>query len=227
MVYNRAMAAKRKSQRAGGAPAGGAKFGRRGRRLFIALAVVLALAGTLYLLRRPILAGAGHLLVASDRLEKADAALVLGGEDSYDAERTRAAVKLYRDGWVRKLVLSGPAWPYGLYESDLSLPVAIAAGVPRADILPIRHQAKSTEEELGVVIPQLEQNGFRWVYVVTSNYHTGRARRIFRKIARGRLRVLAYPAADQWFNPDAWWQTREGRKVFLMESLKSFHSLLE
>ena len=71
----------------------------------------------------------------------------------------------------------------------------------------------------GAWILQSAGRGFRTVYVVTANYQSRRARRLFRQAAGGRLRVLVYPATDDWFNPDTWWQSREGRKVFLMECL--------
>src|SRR5688572_13775104 len=80
-----------------GAPAAGGAPRRR-RWPIVLLAVVLACA-VLYLARGPVLGSLGRLMVASDRLEKADAALVLAGDDSYEGNRLRAAVQLYRDGW--------------------------------------------------------------------------------------------------------------------------------
>jgi uncharacterized SAM-binding protein YcdF (DUF218 family) len=211
----------------GAAPAPRRTATPRVHRALVWLLVVVAVACGLYLLRRPILSRAGHALVASDPLEKADAAVVLGGEDSRHAERVMAAVKLYREGFVRKLVLSGPEWAYGVHETDFSVPAAVAAGVPRGDIVAVPSTTHSTEEEAANVIPLLLRSGFHSIYVTTSNYHTGRARRIFRKLAGGRLRVLAYPARNDWFDPDHWWESREGRKIFVLEAAKTLNSLLE
>lgn len=208
--------------RAAGPRAGGSK-----RRWLTLLLLGLAAGATLYLVRRPILVSMASLLVASDRMEKADAAVVLGGEQTFEGCRVRAAIQLYRDGWVRKVVLSGTKGMYGVYETEFSLPLAVSQGVPRSDILTVPHATRSTLEEARVLIGVIERRGIRSIYVVTSNYHTRRARRIFVKACQGRLRVLAHPAADDWFNPDRWWQTREGRKTYLIEFLKAINSLLE
>ena len=198
------------------------------KRRWLVLLLALAVAGAaLYLLRRPVLAGLGRLLVVADPLEKADAALVLSGDDSYEGVRVRAGVELYRRGWVRKLVLSGGKMAYGMYETELSQPLAIAQGVSKPDIVPIAHSSRSTQEEAELIAPLLERKGIRSFYVVSSSYHTRRARRLFIRASGGRMRVLAYPAADPWFDPDRWWHSREGRKKFLEECLKHINSLLE
>lgn len=204
----------------------GASLGRP-RRWAVLLAAVLVAGAALYLLRRPLLASLSRLLVAADRLEKADAAVVLGGERSYEGNRVRAAVRLYREGWVRKVVLSGPRIGYGIYETELSLPLAVSQGIPKSDILAIPNAALSTRDEAQLLTGMLERKGIRSLYVVTANFHARRARRIFLRASGGRLRVLAYPTPDDWFDPEHWWQSREGRATFVLECLKSVNSLLE
>jgi len=54
------------------------------------------------------------------------------------------------------------------------------------------------------------------VIVVTNNYHTGRAGRIFRSLAPD-LTILVVAAPDEYFTPDRWWHDREGQKTFLHE----------
>jgi uncharacterized SAM-binding protein YcdF (DUF218 family) len=191
------------------------------------LAVVASLAAGAYLLRRPILTELGSMLVASSPLEKADAALVLSGEASPQGLRTRTAVRLYEQGWVRKLVVSGGPMGFGVHETDFSVPLAVAQGVPRNDIIAVPNSVHSTEEEAGVVCPVMERKGIRSFYVVTSNYHTGRAQRLFRHVCGERMRVLVAPAPDDWFTPDGWWHSREGGKSFLLEWLKTLHSAIE
>lgn len=191
------------------------------------LAVLAVLAGSVYLLRRPILGGLAGMLVKSSPMEKADAAVVLGGDDSYEGYRVRAAVRLYHDGWVQKLVVSGPRRGYGIYETELSVPLAVSLGVPKGDMLVVPNTSRSTREEAQLLCPLMERKGIRSLYVVSSNYHTRRAHRIFLDASGGRLRVLAYPATDDWFTPGGWWHSREGRKIFLRESLKNAYSLFE
>lgn len=108
----------RRPAAAGGGPPPGP--GRR-RRWLVALLVLLGVGVAFFLVRRPLLTTLGGLLVVSDSLERADAAVVLGGEETEDGKRLRAAIQLYRRGWVRKIVLSGPRWGYGISETEMSL----------------------------------------------------------------------------------------------------------
>jgi uncharacterized SAM-binding protein YcdF (DUF218 family) len=181
--------------------------------------LILALAGGsgAYLLRGPLLSRMGRALVVADPLEKADAAVVFGRALGPQDQQLHTAARLYRDGWVRKLVLSGPRGPYGIYETEFSFPLAVSLGVPKADILAVPNTTRFIDQEAELLVAVLAGRGLRTVYVVTANYESRRARRIFGRAAGGRLRVLVHPATDDWFNPDTWWQSREGRKVFLME----------
>jgi len=185
----------------------------------ILLLVLLAGSTVAYLLRGPLLSRLGRALVVADPLEKADAAVVWAGPPSSQDQHLRTAARLYREAWVRKLVLSGPRGPYCIYETEFSLPLAASLGVPKADILAVPNTTRFIDQEAELLVAVLAGRGFRTVYVVTANYQSRRARRLFRQAAGGRLRVLVYPATDDWFNPDRWWQSREGRKVFLMECL--------
>jgi len=195
----------------------------RSRRIVTVLALlVLGLAG--FAFHRPLLTAAGRLLVDADKLEKADAALVLSGEQG-NGRRVGAAVRLYREGWVRRIVLSGAQIGYGRHESDFSLPRAVALGAPREDLLPFPLSSRSTQEEAEYLLPRMEAAGIRSFYVVSSNFHTARARRIFQRASKGRMRVLAFPAHDDAFEPDSWWQSEWGIRVFLLESLKQVTSM--
>ena len=197
--------------------------GSRSRRIVSLLALlVIGLAAVAF--HRPILSGAGQLLVGSDKLEKADAAVVLSGEQG-NGLRTSAAAQLYRDGWVRRIVLSGARVGYRHHESDFSLQRALALGVPRQDVMPFPLDTHSTQEEAAYLIPRLESAGIRSFYVVSSNFHTARARRIFQKASGNRMRVLAFPATDEWFEPDSWWHSEEGVRTFFLESLKQITSM--
>lgn len=195
----------------------------RPRRVIVLLALLVAgLAGVAF--HRPILSAAGRLLVDGDKLEKADAAVVLSGEQS-NGLRVTAAVRLYKEGWVRRIVLSGAPMGYGRHESDFSLARAVALGVPREDLLALPLNTRSTQEEAEYMLPRMESAGIRSFYVVSSNYHTVRARRIFQRVAGKRMRVLAFPAHDDGFQPDSWWQSELGIRVFLLESLKQVTSM--
>ena len=55
---------------------------------------------------------------------------------------------------------------------------------------------------------------------MTSDYHTRRAGAIYRDAASG-IEVHVVAARDENFTADGWWKSREGRKVFLNEWLKT------
>src|SRR5258706_13374830 len=98
----------------------------RSRRVVLILALlVVGLAAVAF--HRPILSAAGQLLVGADKLEKADAAVVLSGEQG-NGLRVSAAVRLYREGWVKRIVLSGAQMGYRHHESDFSLERAVSLG---------------------------------------------------------------------------------------------------
>ena len=64
--------------------------------------------------------------------------------------------------------------------------------------------------------------------LVTSNYHTARARRIYLSAEHERgggpdLRVVA--SGDQFFAAGNWWHNREGRKTVFMEWTKTLTSV--
>ena len=62
---------------------------------------------------------------------------------------------------------------------------------------------------------------------MTSDYHTARARRIFlgADTSVAAVRTCAWwLRGDQFFTPDDWWHSREGRKTVFMEWTKTLAS---
>ena len=113
------------------------------------------------------------------------------------------------------------------YETDFSGPLALSLGVPEKDLMILPHRARSTLEEANAVVPDMERAGIHSMILVTSNYHTHRAKRYFLRVCKDRIKVIAYPANNDWFSPDNWWQSREGMKFFFFEATKSWTSYLE
>jgi uncharacterized SAM-binding protein YcdF (DUF218 family) len=161
----------------------------------------------------------GRALVVNDALVHCDAALVLSGEDG-DGLRVRAAAELYRGGWVSKVALSGSLGPYGTHECAMSGPIALSLGVRVQDLVSIPHAARSTREEAELLLPALISAGIRSVILVTSNFHTRRARAYFRAVFGDQISVIVRAAPHDWYDPDEWWKTREGLKYFVHEAAK-------
>lgn len=176
----------------------------------------------MWLAREPILRGLGESLVNAETPVTADAALVLAG-DSF-GHRILKGAELKQQGFVPIVWVSGPAGMYGRTEDELAIDFAVSQGQPREWFRGTPHQGASTADEARVLIPLLREAGVRRLLLVTSDYHTRRAGRLFRaaaaEIAPGlTIRVIAAP--DQEFHADRWWKSRQGRKYFFYEAVKT------
>jgi uncharacterized SAM-binding protein YcdF (DUF218 family) len=200
----------------------------RARHRALKLATVVAILALAAFLARDLwLPWLGYLLIHEDGPAKADLAVVLAGD--YYGHRIEKAGDLVRAGYVPAVLVSGPSGAYGNYECDLAIAYAIRKGYPAAWFIRLPNEGLSTREEAAVVLPELRRRGVHSVLVVTSDYHTGRARRVYAALERGvpeapAVRVVAAP--DEFFRAASWWRTRPGRKVVLMEWSKSLADAL-
>jgi uncharacterized SAM-binding protein YcdF (DUF218 family) len=183
---------------------------------------LLVLAMLLFVGRGIWLPAVGTLLVHDDGPGKADVAVLLGG-DSWGFRMERGA-QLVKTGYVPRVLVSGPPGMYGINEADAAIHWAVERGYPAEWFVPVRHQALSTRAESVVMLDYLRQHGIHSFLLVTSNYHTARARRVFltteRKMGGGpEFRVVA--SGDKYYVPGAWWKSREGLKIAFMEWTKT------
>jgi uncharacterized SAM-binding protein YcdF (DUF218 family) len=164
----------------------------------------------------------GALLVHNDGPAKADIAVVLAGD--YYGRRLIHAAELVKAGYVPNVLVSGPRGLYGVYECDVAIPFAVRKGYPAEWFIAAPHSALSTAEEARALLPLLRRLKVRSYLLVTSNFHTARARRVFRAAARElgvgfEMRVVA--AQDEFFDPREWWHTRQGQKRVFLEWSKT------
>jgi len=183
------------------------------------LALVLAAVVLLGLIfNNAVLAAMGSYLVKADSPQKADIALVLAGDA--EGNRILTAAQLVRRGYVSKVLVSGPSGLYGYHECDLAIPFAVKAGYPESYFLHFEHDARSTQEEARDAIVRLRELGAHKILLVTSDYHTRRAGKIFRSAAPD-LQFIVIAAPDVSFTADGWWHTRQGEKTAFNEWLKT------
>lgn len=184
----------------------------------LGLILIAALVLGLYLFRRPILRWAGQWWVVEEKPLRADAIVVLG-DDNYAGDRASRAAELFAEGWAPRVVASG-RWlrPYAsiaeLIERDLA-----ERGVPREAILRYPSSASNTYEEAQALARLAREHGWRRLNIVTSNYHTRRARYIFRKTLGPAFELRVVAAPDWTYNPQTWWHHRAGVKAFFHESV--------
>ena len=160
-------------------------------------------------------------LVVESPAGPADVALVLAGDPDY--ERTRTAVRLWHEGQVSLLIMTGGEPGPG--DSATSLrDTAIALGVPSGRIR-MEQVSRSTRGAMVAVKPLLEQLDVRRVAVVTSPYHQRRAGWAARRVL-GDIEVLDRPARPSFWSPEGWWRDAFSRRIVLREYGKLLYYVL-
>ena len=182
----------------------------------VALLFLVLLCGALYLARRPLLRFAGESWIVDESLDHADAIIVLS-DDNFYADRVTRAAELMREGKAPVVVASGRRLrPYAgiaeLMQHDL-----IERGVAKEKIISFPQDADSTREEAEALRNLVLQKKWTSVLVVTSNYHTRRARYIFRHVFPQGVAVAIVSARDGDFDPQQWWEKRKSFKELTRE----------
>lgn len=170
----------------------------------------------LYFVRHPVFRFAAESWVIEDPLDKADVLIVLS-DDNFYADRATRAAELFREGKAPLVVASGrrlrpSAGITELMEHDL-----VERGVPKEKILPFAHDGDSTLEEAEALAKLAKTKKWHKAIVVTSNYHTRRARYIFRRVFPQDIETRVASARDGDFDPENWWEKRKSTKVFVRE----------
>jgi uncharacterized SAM-binding protein YcdF (DUF218 family) len=184
--------------------------------LGVALAAVL-----LFAAREPILVATGSYLVQAGPPVKADMVLVLAGDGR--GNRILKAAQLVRDGFAPKVLVSGPDGNYALHECDLAIPFAVKAGFPESYFLHFENDARNTRDEASMAVGALRKLGVHHLLLVTSDYHTRRAARMYRAEAPD-LEISVVAAEDKYFSATQWWRNREGQKTALYEWMETVAS---
>ncbi len=188
--------------------------------ILVNLIILLSFAAfclVLYLARRPILRFVAESWIVDDPIDNPSDVLIVLSDDNFYADRATRAAELFREGKVPSIVASGRrlrprAGIAELMEHDL-----IERGVPGQKILKFAHDADSTLEEAQALARLTKDKKWRSVIVVTSNYHTRRARYIFRRVFPQGVEVRVASARDGDFDPQRWWEKRKSFKELTRE----------
>jgi uncharacterized SAM-binding protein YcdF (DUF218 family) len=177
----------------------------------------------------------GQWLVAEDDLQASDMIVVLMGSLPDRILRILQAVDIYNERYSDKLVLvnsyrvgydifveRGVEIPPG--NAQLSKMAAIDLGVPEENILILEGNAKSTQDEALIIREYIRNNrAIESIILVTSKYHSGRSKKIFRKALSGldrEINIYSSPSKYDPFNVNQWWRDREDIKRVVLEYLK-------
>jgi hypothetical protein len=189
---------------------------------------VLGLASlTMPAVRTPVLRAAGQALVARDALAPSDVIILATGAGG--AGVLQAADLVHAGVSARVAIFADPP-----DEADREF---IRRGVPYEDaaaryarqlrslgvgtIEQVPEAVSGTEDEGHALPAWCDQRGFKSVVVVTTADHSRRLRRVLRRAMKGgHARVIVLPSRFSAFDPDAWWQTREGTRIEVVELQK-------
>lgn len=148
-------------------------------------------------------------LVEQDAIQSADAIVVIGGD--HKPERVRRAVELFRQSYAPIVISSAGTMVLEgeerIPEAEVMRRQATDLGLP-SDAIMIESESKSTFENAYFTKPILELRGVRKILLVTSVFHSHRAKRIFEDVFGTSISISIQPAPqDDWmllwmFRPD-------------------------
>jgi uncharacterized SAM-binding protein YcdF (DUF218 family) len=168
-------------------------------------------------------------IVVDDPLEHADFIYVLNGKISVRAEHTAA---LYRAGIAPRIVIARSveeAYRFGSTVSEVPASAVLFnriyhRGVPESavHIIQVPGGVASTRDEARALRSYLMEHPARKVVVVTTDYHTARARRTLMQEVEGLgvdLRMSAAPD-DTGVGAENWWRSVGGIRTYGEELIK-------
>jgi uncharacterized SAM-binding protein YcdF (DUF218 family) len=171
---------------------------------------------------------AGRYLVYEDPLEKADAIVILAGAR---VERWLEGVDLYRAGWAPRIVISpgrmedaevrirsmGIRFPS---DAELARDAVLQMKVPGSAVEMLPGSLDNTAQEAAAVHQLATERHWARLIVVTSKYHTRRARFAFARQFKGsNLQILVRASHYDTSIPERWW-TRRGDARYVASELE-------
>jgi uncharacterized SAM-binding protein YcdF (DUF218 family) len=176
----------------------------------------------------------GDLLIANDPPPgHVDAAIALQGSMVAEKARIAGAMNLVRQGVADRGLLSVPQESYwgqsippvarGYLERNYGSDVAA-----RVDFCETSADVNSTKEEAEALGSCIREHHWQSIVIVTSNYHTRRARMTWRRVAShdgNNIHLRVVGVTDPEFQ-QPWWRHRQSAKIWLMETSKLVWALL-
>ena len=179
---------------------------------------------------------AGRVLVVADPVPAhADAIVILAGSI---ADRVLEVADLYRAGVAPRVVVTRERIAPGdlalrargvrLPEPyQMTLDALARLGVPPEATILLRRRTFSTESEARTIARWACRARVRRLVVVTSPFHTRRARLILAQALGPGIALTIRPSRAGAFSPQRWWRVRRDAKFVLTEYQKLLHYWLD
>lgn len=176
-----------------------------------------------------ILPAAARFLDCSDPPQHTDYILLLGGDVGL---RPFAAARLLRDGWAERILITQPVLTGDRFEGQpsehgLTERILLHEGLQPEQIVTLPHDVLTTAHEAEALAEFLASHPEATVTILTSRYHTRRAKVVFARELGGRFaqcRFLGTPS--DYFDESNWWRTEEGTRAYVLESVKLAYNLV-
>lgn len=185
-----------------------------------AVAVLAVLLIVLALVHRPLLVGFAHAFRVDNPAPSGAIVVLLGGSP----HRPQKAAELYRGG-LAPVVLYCRERPDPIFPFDtnrLLHDYLVKLGVPDGAIVELPGEVGSTFDEANRVRAYLAAHPTRRITVVTTAFHTRRARRVFQRVLRGLdVDVRAAAATDPSFDESNWYRNENGLVFYFSETIKT------
>jgi uncharacterized SAM-binding protein YcdF (DUF218 family) len=199
---------------------------RRWRRRLTRIGLAIAALALVAALHRPILQGYAGLFRVDDPAPSDAIVVLIGGAD----HRAPHAAKLYRQG-LAPVVLIGTSTTDRtsvFNETEVAVAEMVRLGVPRSAIMVMPGQVTSTRHEVDKVVEYARSHPLRRITVVTTAFHTARARWIFRKTMQGQgIEVRMAAARHRDFDETDWFRSDEGLVTYFTETFKTIYYRLK
>jgi hypothetical protein len=173
--------------------------------------------------REQVLRAAGWALVLSEPAAPAD--IIVLSAESAGAGMLEAADLVQSGIATRVAVFADPpngedhefirrGLPYG----DSAASQIRLRGLDVTDVVQIPRTDVGSESEGQVLSPRRDQHQFRSIVFVAARDHSRRLRRVLDRVMKGHpTRVMVRSARCSRFDPDRWWETRDGVRTEIVE----------
>lgn len=191
------------------------------------IGVVLILILTLIILRNPILKSMANFLIVEDEIEFVEYAFVLSGQA---LERGTKAANLLNAKKISKAICTGANQPpdltvfnADLLESDLTQ-LQILKTFSDTSKVQLLQIGTSTFEEAEAILAFCHENDISEILIITSKFHTRRAKSIFKKQFKNQNISIYFSGANSMvYNESEWWKSEYGLIALNNEYLKLFY----
>jgi len=161
----------------------------------------------------------GNWLIINDKLEKVDVLIVISGDKG---ERLQHAVNLFHKQYADYLLVSGCNHREHLNSYTPAMrKQALSLGVPSENIIMDLEANSGTGDQANNVMKILKEKKINSAILVTSNFHTRRAKIIFnRACQKDNIEILiSYPKINA-IHFNEWWKNGLIRKIVAIELIK-------